>query len=110
VLEGLHGHPAWHYQYKKAGGGEGTYGAAVSGNFCGWHVFAVVRAKTALGFWYDGKLVGCVTHNFVDHPMLVRLGYGIGNGAKGAPGGPVSTSAALKAAWIKVTPDTAKCT
>lgn len=109
VLEGLRGEAAWHYHYKKAGGGEGTYGATVRGNFCGWHTFSVVRTKTTLAFRYDGKLVGCVTQHVVDYPMLVRLGYGIGDGAKGAPGGPVNGNVALKASSIKVTRDTAKC-
>jgi beta-glucanase (GH16 family) len=109
VLEGLGGRAAWHYHYKNASGGEGSYGAAAPGSFCGWHVFGVVRTASTLGFWYDGKLVGCVTHHVVDYPMFVRLGYGIGNGTKGSPGGPVNPRAALKAAWISIRSDAAKC-
>jgi beta-glucanase (GH16 family) len=93
VLEGLGGHDCWHVHTLKP-----TVGTC-SSMTGGWHVVKLVRTKTSLTFFYDGKKVGTSSPSmFVNCPHYLVLELAVSNVYS-----PPMKPAFMLVDWVQVT-------
>jgi beta-glucanase (GH16 family) len=83
VIESFYGVTAYHFHSSS-----GEPGADVEGDYTGCHVFAVLWEKSALGYYYDGKLVGTITQGVTSAPETIILALAVG-GESGPATAPV---------------------
>lgn len=93
VVEGLSGHDCWHVHTTRP-----TVGACTS-MAGGWHIVEMMRTKTSLTFFYDGKKVGSATPSaFADSPHYLVLQLAVSKAIS-----PPMKPALMLVDWIQVT-------
>jgi beta-glucanase (GH16 family) len=97
ILEGLGGSACFHFIYASSSGSEVNPGACVTGNFSGWHTFAVNWEKGSVTYYYDGTQVGQITTGVTSDPMFLILDNTIGS-----IGGPIVTPSDFQVSYVKV--------
>jgi beta-glucanase (GH16 family) len=92
VIEGLHGIAAWHYHYLNSSGASSSVGGEVSGfSGCGTHTYGVNWTRSAITFYYDGRLVGKVTPTEIGVPIAAGPMYAVNDYATSPTyGGPTT--------------------
>lgn len=92
IVEGLGGNAAWHFH-----GPNQAPGANVTGDFTGWHVYAVKWSAGNLAFYYDGRQIGTQTYTgTTETPMYIILNNGVGSS------GGVSLAATMQVDYVRV--------
>jgi beta-glucanase (GH16 family) len=97
ILEGLDGSACFHFHYASSSGSEVNPGACVTGNFSGWHTFAVNWEKGSVTYYYDGTRVGQITTGVTSDPMYLILDNTIGTAE-----GPIVTPSDFQVSYVKV--------
>lgn len=109
ILEGLGGRAEWHYHYLNADGQAASVGAAVPGDWCGWHTFAAYRTATYLTIRYDGHTVGRVTPAEIGVPLAADPMTPVINLNASLPGfccgGPFDPGAVMRVGFFRYTPE-----
>lgn len=73
IMEGLGGSAA--YNFHTPNGGRG---AAVAGDYTGWHTYGALWEPNKVSFYYDNELVGFITGDITSAPQYLILNLGIG--------------------------------
>lgn len=90
IMEGISGQAQYH-----AHSPSGGPGAAVPGNFTGWHTYGVDWEAGLLTFYYDGKVVGTLPYDRTS-PNYLILNYAMGGG------NPIVSGAQMQVDYVRV--------
>lgn len=107
IVEGLHGHAAYHFHYRDDHGvdqGPGGSGALKMRphppeGTIGWHHFAADWHPDHIDYHYDGEHVGTIDEGITEDPMYVILNLALS--ASISP--PIVVPSQLAVDWVQVT-------
>lgn len=75
IVEGINGMASWHAHYIAPDGSYNGPGAAVPGNWCGWHTFSVIWWGTVVKWYYDWVKVGEIDNYNATAPEFPVIMY-----------------------------------